>query len=121
MRISAVVFAASLGAAFLVGRATGSGTRLAFAVARSSPTGYERYCQKPDPNASLAVSAGVSCAVAAKIKHFLISPPCFAHLRCTSAGFRCVAYWDGRFDRPFAYSHYALCNDRWRWVVWNGG
>jgi hypothetical protein len=89
-----------------------------------APPGYarvSRYCEKPNPNAYLAVSSGVSCATAERVKRRIISPACYLRTRCVVAGFRCVAYWDGRFDRPFTYTHHALCVSGWRWIVWDGG
>lgn len=91
------------------------------AASASASARQARYCERPNPNASLAASAGVSCATAKAIRKKLLSPACFTRTRCTALGFRCVAYWDGRFDRPFTYSHYAICTKNWLWVVWNGG
>ena len=80
-----------------------------------------RYCEKPSlTNASLAVSQGVTCATAEKVKKRLIGA-CYTRTRCVVEGFRCVAYWDGRFERPFEYTHHALCVSGWRWIVWDGG
>jgi hypothetical protein len=95
---------------------------VAFSVATPTASARQsRYCEKPNPNAYLIASPGVSCTTAEVIKHRLISSACFTRTRCVVDGFRCVAYWEGRFDRPFSYTHHALCNDQWRWVVWDGG
>jgi hypothetical protein len=80
-----------------------------------------RYCEKPNgPGAFLAASPGVTCATAEKVKRALVSPSCYQRSRCLIRGFRCVGYWDGRFASFEASSH-ALCNDGWRWIVWDGG
>lgn len=75
-----------------------------------------------------AQSERVTCGVSQRellnreaIKKRLLSPACYTRTRCLALGFRCIAYWDGRFDRPFTYTHYAICTKGWRWVVWNGG
>src|SRR5438876_849160 len=26
-------------------------------------------------------------------------------------GFTCLAFWDGRYDRPFTYTHHAICRE----------
>ena len=91
-------------------------------VAPSASARQSRYCEKPaGPGAFLAASPGVTCATAEKVRSKLISPSCYQHIRCVVGAFRCVAYWDGRFERSFEYAHHALCNDRWRWIVWDGG
>src|SRR5262245_36951161 len=97
------------------------GCGLMLSVAPTASAREGRYCEKPNPNADLIASPGVTCATAEAIKHRLISPACYSRTRCVASGFRCVAYWEARFDRPFSYTHHALCNDRWRWVVWDGG
>ncbi len=95
---------------------------LALSVASTASARQSRYCEKPSgPGAFLAVSPGVTCATAEKVKSRLISASCYQHNRCIVAGFRCVAYWDGRFDLSFEYSHHALCNNGWRWIEWDGG
>lgn len=79
------------------------------------------YCERPDqPGAFLAASRGVTCTTAERVKRAL-ETVCYPKLRCVIAGFRCVAFWDGRFDRPFEYTHHALCNAGWRWIEWDGG
>jgi hypothetical protein len=91
-------------------------------VAPSASARQSRYCEKPNaPGAFLAASPGVTCATAEIVKRRLISPSCYLHSRCVVAGFRCVAYWDGRFAPSFQASSHALCNNAWRWIVWDGG
>ena len=98
----------------------GCGCALSFA--RIAPAQQARYCEKPNqPGASLAASRGVTCAIAETVKNRLTSPACYKRERCVVAGFRCVAFWDGRFDRPFMYTHHALCNSGWRWIEWDRG
>ena len=80
-----------------------------------------RYCEKPGgPGAYLAASPNVSCATAKAVMRTIVAR-CFNRTRCIANGFRCVAYWSGGFDRTFDYTHHALCNDRWRWIDWDGG
>ena len=31
--------------------------------------------------------------------------------RCVVVGFTCLAFWDGRYDQPFDYTHHAICHD----------
>jgi hypothetical protein len=79
------------------------------------------YCEKPNnAGAFLAVSQDLSCATAEKVKRRLLGA-CYLRTRCVAEGFRCVAYWDGRFDRSFEFTHHALCVNGWRWIVWDGG
>jgi hypothetical protein len=79
------------------------------------------YCEKPGSSgAFLAVSAGVSCKTAAAVARTLTSRACYLRNRCVVDGFRCVAYWEGRFDRLFEYTHHALCSNGWRWIEWDG-
>jgi hypothetical protein len=92
----------------------------ASATAFANSSRAARYCEKPNPNASLAVSPGVTCATAEAIKNALIGR-CYSRKSCVAGGFRCIAYWDGRFDQPFSYTHYAICIHARSWVVWNGG
>lgn len=88
---------------------------------RTASAQAERFCDKPDnAGAFLAVSPGVTCATAQRVKQKLIGA-CYTRSRCVAKGFRCVAYWDGRFDRPFEFTHHALCVNGWRWILWDGG
>ena len=81
----------------------------------------ERYCTKPDnAGAFLAASAGVTCATATKVVQY-VDAACGRRTTCAADGFRCVAYWNGRFDRPFDYTHHGLCSRGWQWIVWDGG
>lgn len=98
----------------------------ACAIALASPpharASQSRYCQKPGgPGNFLAASPGVSCATARKVIARVLSSACVSRTRCTAYGFRCVAYWSGRFDQPFSYTNHALCNEGWRWILWDGG
>jgi hypothetical protein len=80
------------------------------------------YCEKPGgPGNFLAASAGVACATARKVIARILSRACVNRTHCTAYGFRCVAYWSGRFDQPFSYTSHAFCNDGWRWIFWDGG
>jgi hypothetical protein len=79
------------------------------------------YCERPShAGAYLAASVGVTCATARRVERAL-ETVCYRKIRCEVAGFRCVAYLDGRFDRPFQYTNHALCNARWSWIEWDGG
>jgi len=69
-----------------------------------------RYCKRPGgPGNYLAASPNVSCALARKVEAKVISPSCYSRTRCVAYGFVCLAYWDGRYDRPFSYAHHAIC------------
>jgi hypothetical protein len=63
-----------------------------------------RYCEKPNPNAYLIASPGVTCATAEAIKRRLISSACYTRTRCVAFGFRCVAYWESSL-RPTLQLH----------------
>ena len=98
----------------------------ACAIALASPpharASQSRYCQKPGgPGNFLAASPGVSCATARKVIARVLSSACVSRTRCTAYGFRCVAYWSGRFDQLFSYTNHALCDEGWRWILWDGG
>lgn len=108
MRLVLALVLAGFGLALIFGR-----------VALAEPS---RYCEKPnEPGAFLAASPGVTCATAETVKKKLLSPACYQRERCVVEGFRCVAFWDGRFDRPFTDTHHALCSSGWHWIVWDGG
>jgi hypothetical protein len=94
---------------------------VAMTVSATASASQARYSERPNPNAYLIASPGVTCATAEAIKRRLISSACYTRTRCLASGFRCVAQWDGRFDRPFSYTHHAMCNNGWRWLVWDGG
>lgn len=89
-------------------------------AASAAPTRATRYCDTPDPIASLAASPRVTCATAKTIEKAL-KGRCFADTSCLVEGFRCAAYWDGRFDRRFSFTHYAICVHGQLWAIWNGG
>jgi hypothetical protein len=92
------------------------------AMPRHASASETRYCEKPGgPGNFLAASRDTNCATARKVIARVLSPACVHRTRCTADGFRCVAYWSGRFDRPFSYTNHALCNERWRWIFWDGG
>jgi len=83
---------------------------------------HTRYCEKPGgPGNFLAASPDVTCAAAHKVIARVFSPACVHKTRCAAYGFRCVAYWSGGFDQPFSYTNHAVCNDRWRWIFYDGG
>jgi hypothetical protein len=91
-------------------------------VAPNASAHASRFCEKPDnAGAFLVASPGITCATAEQVKRRLISALCYAKTRCAVLGFRCVAYWEGRFTRPFEFTHHALCNSGWRWIEWDGG
>jgi len=95
---------------------------VALALPPQARATQSRYCQKPGgPGNFLAASPGVPCATARKVIARVLSPACVHRTRCTAYGFRCVAYWSGRFDQPFSYTNHALCNEGWRWIFWDGG
>jgi hypothetical protein len=106
---------------WLLGFTLGSVVALtAAAPSFAVPVRTTRYCEKPNPNASLAVSPGVTCATAKAVEKALIGR-CYSRKSCVVARLRCIAYWDGHFDQPFSFTHYAICVDATRWVIWNGG
>jgi hypothetical protein len=95
---------------------------IALTVPSHAAANSSRYCEKPaGPGNFLAASPDISCATARKIIARVLSPVCVNRNRCTAYGFRCVAYWSGRFDQPFSYTDHALCNEDWRWIFWDGG
>jgi len=75
------------------------------------PSGL-RYCRKPaGPGSFVAASPGVSCRTAFEVEAKVFSDACFERTRCDGYGFTCLAFWDGRYDRPFSYTHHAVCRD----------
>lgn len=95
---------------------------IALAFPPHAGTSQSRYCEKPGgPGNFLAASPGVSCATARRVIARVLSPVCVKRTRCSAYGFRCVAYWSGRFDQPFSYTNHALCNEEWSWIFWDGG
>src|ERR1700690_2073842 len=60
-----------------------------------------RYCKRPGgPGNYLAASPSVSCATARKVEAKVFSSACVQRTRCLAYGFTCLAFWDGRYDRP---------------------
>ena len=71
-----------------------------------------RYCRRPGgPGNFLAASPGILCSVALKVEAKVFSPTCVQRTRCDGYRFTCLAFWDGRYDRPFSYTHHAVCRD----------
>src|SRR6266511_3547534 len=50
-------------------------------------------------------------ATAREAEREVFSQRCYRSNRCAAAGFTCLAFWDGRYDRPFDYTHHAICHD----------
>jgi len=81
-----------------------------------------RYCQRPSLSGSfIAISAGVSCRTARRIEETVLSSACIGGNRCHTYGFTCLAVWEGRYDRPFSYTHHAVCRSGQRRVVLDAG
>ncbi len=94
---------------------------LGLTVVSTVPAAHSVYCERPDnAGAFPAASPGVPCGTARGVVRTLRST-CWNRNRCVVDGFRCIAEWDGRFDRPFFFTHHALCNSGWRWIEWDGG
>jgi hypothetical protein len=71
-----------------------------------------RYCHRPGgPGNFLAASPSVPCTTARKVEAKVFSTVCVQRTRCDGYGFTCLAFWDGRYDRPFTYTHHAICRD----------
>jgi hypothetical protein len=69
-----------------------------------------RYCKRPGgPGNYLAASPNVSCTTARKVEVKVFSQSCIKRTRCYAYGFKCLAFWDGRYDRPFSYTSHAIC------------
>ena len=80
------------------------------------------YCRRPDlSGAELSATGDVPCATARQVEADIFSPRCGTRNRCVALGFTCVAYWDGRYDRPFEYTHHAICHDGRRRIVMDEG
>ncbi len=76
-----------------------------------APTGL-RYCRRPGgPGNFLAASPRVRCSTALKVETRVFSSACVERTRCNAYGFTCLALWDNRYDRPFSYTHHAVCRD----------
>jgi hypothetical protein len=81
-----------------------------------------RYCKRPGgPGNYLAASPSVSCSTARKVEAKVFSPACMKRTRCLAYRFTCVSYWDGRYDRPFSYSHHAICRSGARRIEMDEG
>ena len=71
-----------------------------------------RYCRPPaESGAYLEASPGVTCATARQVEATVFSDRCYNRTVCDALGFTCVAYWGGRYDRPFSFTHHAVCRD----------
>jgi hypothetical protein len=81
-----------------------------------------RYCERPGgPGNYLAASPSVGCATARKVRNKTMSPVCVYQNRCYAYGFTCLAYWDGRYDRPFDYTHHGICRSGRRRIDFDTG
>ncbi len=68
------------------------------------------YCRRVGLSLSeLSATGDVPCATARKVEATVFSRRCISKNRCIASGFTCLAVWDGRYDRPFDYSHHAIC------------
>jgi hypothetical protein len=76
------------------------------------PPAGTRYCTHPGgPGNFLAASPDVQCATARHVEAKVFSSACGNDNRCVAHGFTCLAFWDGRYDRPFSYTHHAICRN----------
>jgi hypothetical protein len=81
-----------------------------------------RYCRRPVTGGGfLAASPNVDCTTARRIETKVFSPACIGRTRCDAYGFTCLAVWDGRYDRPFTYTHHAACQTGKRRVEMDEG
>ncbi len=84
--------------------------------------GHFSYCRRPGPSWSeLSATGDVPCATAREAEREVFSQRCYRSNRCAAAGFTCLAFWDGRYDRPFDYTHHAICHDGRRRIVMDEG
>jgi hypothetical protein len=80
------------------------------------------YCRRPDNSgAELSATGDVPCATARKVEAAVFSARCGRKNRCTAERFTCLAYWDGRYDRPFEFTHHAICHEGKRRIVMDEG
>jgi hypothetical protein len=80
-----------------------------------------RYCQRPGgPGNFIAASKGVTCHTAAVVAYANRSR-CNTRAVCDVAGFRCRAYWNGRYGKTFEGVDHALCINGLRRIEWDGG
>jgi hypothetical protein len=90
------------------------GTRLVAGVRRPSfraDAKHLTYCRAPDLSWSqLAATGDVACKTARKVEATVFSRACASKNRCAVSAFTCLALWDGRYDRPFEYTHHAICH-----------
>ncbi len=81
-----------------------------------------RYCKRPGgPGNYLAASPSVSCSTARKVEAKVFSSACVNRTRCLAYRFTCLAYWDGRYDRPFSYTSHAICRSGTRRIEMDEG
>jgi hypothetical protein len=100
---------------FLVATAAGS-------AQGSGPGPGLRYCKRPGgPGNFLAASPSVSCSTARKVEVRVFSQACVNRTRCHAYRFTCLAFWDGRYDRPFSYTSHAICRSGARRIVMDEG
>jgi hypothetical protein len=84
--------------------------------------GSLRYCLRPGgPGNYLAASWSVPCRIARQVEATVFAEPCSGRTRCIAGGFTCLALWEGRYDRPFDYTHHAMCRDKSRRVEMDEG
>lgn len=70
------------------------------------------YCRRVGLSLSeLSATGDVPCARARAVEATVFSRRCVSRNRCIASGFTCLAFWDGRYDRPFSYTHHAICRD----------
>ncbi len=80
------------------------------------------YCRRVGLSLSeLSATGDVPCATARKVEATLFSRRCVSRNRCIVSGFTCLAFWDGRYDRPFSFTHHAICHDRTRRIDMDEG
>jgi hypothetical protein len=80
------------------------------------------YCRRPDNSgAELSATGNVPCTTARNVEAHVFSARCVRRNRCLAAGFTCLAFWDGRYDRPFDFTHHAICHDGKRRIVMDEG
>jgi hypothetical protein len=80
------------------------------------------YCRRPALSlAELSATGDVPCTTARKVEAAVFSQRCDSKNRCVASGFTCLAFWDGRYDRPFDYTHHAVCHDGTRRIEMDEG
>ena len=69
-----------------------------------------RYCEAPvGPGAYVAATRNVSCTTAMSVVARITSRKCWGGQQCDIRGFVCISYWNGRFTRPFRFTHHGIC------------